>query len=230
MFWLGVSPEPLKRHQLLPDEDDEITIKDAAGALTTTINYALSSRVKANALRISQRLSSEFGVWYDDKHEGSVGESPKPWLGSRLTGTGLCRLMCGGRFDDVRWFADWMRIMASGTTRHLFKSTRPFREVSSGEDLLGISLAALAGACRNNSYMIVSCNSQLDQRRGAVSLHLMLALRFIAEHIRLVGSGKEEQVRTAMYVEFEEGYNNYLESEVWRKAKLMWRTTLGDPV
>ncbi|KAI7750759.1 hypothetical protein M8C21_013061, partial [Ambrosia artemisiifolia] len=76
-----------------------------------------------------------------------------------MTGTGLCRLMCGGRLasserimgpvllgriDDIRWFADWMRIMASGTTRHLFKSTRPFREVSSGEDLLGISLAALA--------------------------------------------------------------------------------------
>ncbi|KAF5781679.1 putative sterol 3-beta-glucosyltransferase [Helianthus annuus] len=62
MFWLGVSPEPLKRHQLLPDEDDEITIKEAAGALTTAISYALSSQVKSNALQISRRLASEDGV------------------------------------------------------------------------------------------------------------------------------------------------------------------------
>ncbi|KAK1440331.1 hypothetical protein QVD17_06156 [Tagetes erecta] len=62
MFWLGVSPEPLKRNHLLPDEDDEITIKEAASAVTTAINYALSSQVKATALQISQRLSSEDGV------------------------------------------------------------------------------------------------------------------------------------------------------------------------
>lgn len=59
MFWLGVSPEPLKRNHLLPDEDDEITIKEAASVVTTAINYALSSQVKATALQISQRLSSE---------------------------------------------------------------------------------------------------------------------------------------------------------------------------
>ncbi|KAL8205848.1 hypothetical protein R6Q57_009399 [Mikania cordata] len=62
MFWLGVSPEPLKRTHLLPDEDDEITIKEAASALTTAINYTLSNQVKENALHISQRLSSEDGV------------------------------------------------------------------------------------------------------------------------------------------------------------------------
>lgn len=59
MFWLGLSPEPLKRNQLLPEEDDEITIKDAASALSRAINFALSSKVKANASEIAQRLTCE---------------------------------------------------------------------------------------------------------------------------------------------------------------------------
>ncbi|KAI3770330.1 hypothetical protein L6452_01458 [Arctium lappa] len=62
MFWLGVSPEPLKRTQLLPDEDDEISIKEAASGLARAIDHALSSQVKANALEIAQRLSSEDGM------------------------------------------------------------------------------------------------------------------------------------------------------------------------
>lgn len=62
MFWLGVSPEPLKRNQLLPDEDADISIMEAASALTRSIDYALSSQVKATASKISQRLSSEDGV------------------------------------------------------------------------------------------------------------------------------------------------------------------------
>lgn len=62
MFWLGVSPEPLKRTQLLPDEDGEISIKEAASGLARAIDYALSSQVKANASEITQRLSSEDGV------------------------------------------------------------------------------------------------------------------------------------------------------------------------
>ncbi|KVI10997.1 UDP-glucuronosyl/UDP-glucosyltransferase [Cynara cardunculus var. scolymus] len=44
MFWLGVSPEPLKRTQLLPDEDDETSIKEAACGLARAIDYALSSQ------------------------------------------------------------------------------------------------------------------------------------------------------------------------------------------
>ncbi|KAI3699074.1 hypothetical protein L2E82_43090 [Cichorium intybus] len=60
MFWLGVFPEPLKRNQLLTDEDDDISIIEAASALTKSIDYALSAQVKPNVSKISQRLSSEF--------------------------------------------------------------------------------------------------------------------------------------------------------------------------
>ncbi|PWA46311.1 UDP-glucuronosyl/UDP-glucosyltransferase [Artemisia annua] len=59
MFWLGVSPEPLKRNQLLPDEDDAVCMKEAANALTCAIACALSSQMRANAYKIAQRLSSE---------------------------------------------------------------------------------------------------------------------------------------------------------------------------
>lgn len=62
MFWLGVSPEPLKRNQLLPDEDHAVCIKEAANALTSAIDCALSSQIRANAYKIAQRLSSEDGV------------------------------------------------------------------------------------------------------------------------------------------------------------------------
>nr|XP_043622909.1 sterol 3-beta-glucosyltransferase UGT80B1 [Erigeron canadensis] len=62
MFWVGVSPEPLKRNQLLPNEDDEISIKEAANSLARSIDYALSAKVKSKALEIARRLSSEDGV------------------------------------------------------------------------------------------------------------------------------------------------------------------------
>ncbi|XP_071725618.1 sterol 3-beta-glucosyltransferase UGT80B1 isoform X2 [Rutidosis leptorrhynchoides] len=62
MFWLGVSPEPLKRNQLLPNEDDEISIKEAAYDLGRAIDYALSFKAKLNASEMGQRLSSEDGV------------------------------------------------------------------------------------------------------------------------------------------------------------------------
>ena len=59
MFWLGVSPEPLQRNYLLPDEDDAVCVKEAANALTSAIDSAISSQIKANAYKISQNLSSE---------------------------------------------------------------------------------------------------------------------------------------------------------------------------
>ena len=59
MFWLGVSPEPLQRNHLLPDEDDAVCVKEAANALTSAIDSAISSQIKANAYKISQKLSSE---------------------------------------------------------------------------------------------------------------------------------------------------------------------------
>ncbi|KAA8536524.1 hypothetical protein F0562_029002 [Nyssa sinensis] len=62
MFWLGVAPEPLKRNHLLPDEDDDAGIREAATMLARAINYALSSKVKSRALEIARRISLKDGV------------------------------------------------------------------------------------------------------------------------------------------------------------------------
>lgn len=59
MFWLGVSPEPLKRNHLVPDDLNDSTIKEAAKSLSDAINYALSSEVKARAIEISKRITLE---------------------------------------------------------------------------------------------------------------------------------------------------------------------------
>ncbi|CAH1424284.1 unnamed protein product [Lactuca virosa] len=80
MFWLGVAPEALKRNQLVPHEDDDISIKEAAIALTKAIDFALSSQVKENASKIAQRLSSEDGVLEAVemlKQSNNASQSPK---------------------------------------------------------------------------------------------------------------------------------------------------------
>lgn len=59
MFWIGVAPEPLKRHQLLPDTDDDGSIKKAANVLSEAINCALSPEVRERALDIAKRISIE---------------------------------------------------------------------------------------------------------------------------------------------------------------------------
>ncbi|MED6157436.1 hypothetical protein PIB30_023007 [Stylosanthes scabra] len=62
MHWLGVSPEPLSRNHLVPDKNDETSIQEAAHVLSKAIRDALSSRVKARAAEISERISLEDGV------------------------------------------------------------------------------------------------------------------------------------------------------------------------
>ncbi|KAM7478888.1 hypothetical protein LguiA_027101 [Lonicera macranthoides] len=62
LFWLGVGPEPLKRHHLVPDEVDEKGIKEAASILARAIDYALSPEIKARASEIAEKLSLEDGV------------------------------------------------------------------------------------------------------------------------------------------------------------------------
>ncbi|KAK9110555.1 hypothetical protein Sjap_018615 [Stephania japonica] len=62
MFWLGVSPEPLHKDHLLPDEDDEISIRRAATSLSNAIRLALSPDTKALAADLARRISSEDGV------------------------------------------------------------------------------------------------------------------------------------------------------------------------
>ncbi|KAM3762498.1 hypothetical protein ACB098_01G350800 [Castanea mollissima] len=62
MFWLGVAPEPLKRDQLLPDKNDDMSIREAANVLSRAINDALSPKVKACARELAERISLENGV------------------------------------------------------------------------------------------------------------------------------------------------------------------------
>ncbi|XP_050272622.1 sterol 3-beta-glucosyltransferase UGT80B1 isoform X3 [Quercus robur] len=62
MFWLGVAPEPLKRDQLLPDQNDDMSIREAANVLSRAINDALSPKVKACAIELAERISLENGV------------------------------------------------------------------------------------------------------------------------------------------------------------------------
>lgn len=62
MHWLGVSPEPLSRNHLLPDKNDDTSIREAAHVLSLAIRDALSSTVKARAAEIAQRILLEDGV------------------------------------------------------------------------------------------------------------------------------------------------------------------------
>ncbi|KAI8532182.1 hypothetical protein RHMOL_Rhmol11G0193500 [Rhododendron molle] len=59
MFWLGVAPEPLKRNYLLPDENDDVCVMEAANMLARAINYALAPEGKACASEIAELLSHE---------------------------------------------------------------------------------------------------------------------------------------------------------------------------
>ncbi|XP_061337197.1 sterol 3-beta-glucosyltransferase UGT80B1 isoform X2 [Gastrolobium bilobum] len=62
MYWLGVSPEPLSRNHLLPDKNDDGSVQEAARVLSPAIHDALSSRVKAHAAEIAERILLEDGV------------------------------------------------------------------------------------------------------------------------------------------------------------------------
>ncbi|KAJ0037515.1 hypothetical protein Pint_22258 [Pistacia integerrima] len=62
MFWLGVAPEPLKRHLLVPENEDDKTIKESAELLSECIRYALSPELKACAKKIAERISVEDGI------------------------------------------------------------------------------------------------------------------------------------------------------------------------
>lgn len=62
MFWLGVSPEPLKRDDMVPIDGKYTTINEAAEKLARSISYALSPEVRACALEVAERLSLEDGV------------------------------------------------------------------------------------------------------------------------------------------------------------------------
>ncbi|CAI9103903.1 OLC1v1002494C2 [Oldenlandia corymbosa var. corymbosa] len=62
MFWIGVAPEPLKRNHLIPDNDEDFHIKEAADAVVTAINSALSVEMRKRALDISEKISFEDGV------------------------------------------------------------------------------------------------------------------------------------------------------------------------
>lgn len=59
MFWLGVAPEPVERNHLVPEKMNDSGIRKAAIVLSKAIHDALSPRIKACALRISERISCE---------------------------------------------------------------------------------------------------------------------------------------------------------------------------
>ncbi|XP_031505146.1 sterol 3-beta-glucosyltransferase UGT80A2 isoform X2 [Nymphaea colorata] len=61
MSWLGVAPDPLSRSFLIPDEDDHISISQAANALIQAIRSALSDEIKTRASEVAQKISKE--VW-----------------------------------------------------------------------------------------------------------------------------------------------------------------------
>ncbi|XP_056691561.1 sterol 3-beta-glucosyltransferase UGT80B1 isoform X2 [Spinacia oleracea] len=62
MCWLGVAPESLRRNQLLPENCDDMSIKEGAYALKNAINRAMSPEIKVRALEISEKISLENGV------------------------------------------------------------------------------------------------------------------------------------------------------------------------
>ncbi|XP_066329773.1 sterol 3-beta-glucosyltransferase UGT80B1-like isoform X3 [Miscanthus floridulus] len=62
LHWLGVAPEPLQRQNLVPDNDDALSIHNAADVLVGAIRSALSPEIKTQAARIADRLSFEDGI------------------------------------------------------------------------------------------------------------------------------------------------------------------------
>ncbi|KAK8461437.1 hypothetical protein SEVIR_1G038800v4 [Setaria viridis] len=62
LHWLGVAPEPLQRQHLIPNNDDALSIHNAADVLLGAIRSALSPEIKAQATRIAHKLSYEDGV------------------------------------------------------------------------------------------------------------------------------------------------------------------------
>lgn len=60
MTWLGVSPQPLARNQLLPEEsNDDERIMEAAQVVAKAAYDALSSKARASAMAIAETLSLE---------------------------------------------------------------------------------------------------------------------------------------------------------------------------
>lgn len=62
LSWLGVAPNALERHHLVPDTNDPSSINTAADKLAKAIILALSPTMKEQALKISEILSAEDGV------------------------------------------------------------------------------------------------------------------------------------------------------------------------
>ncbi|KAL8088752.1 hypothetical protein AgCh_038511 [Apium graveolens] len=62
MFWLGASPEPLKRCDMVPVDGNYTSIKEAAEKLARSISYALSPEVRACALEVAEKLSLEISI------------------------------------------------------------------------------------------------------------------------------------------------------------------------
>lgn len=78
MFWLGVSPEPLKRNDLIPVDGGYKSIKEAAEKLARSISYALSPEVRACALEVAERLSLEVMLSLEDSNKGIYWFSSSP--------------------------------------------------------------------------------------------------------------------------------------------------------
>nr|CAB3446087.1 unnamed protein product [Digitaria exilis] len=62
LHWLGVAPEPLQRQHLIPDNDDALSIHNAADVLLGAIRSVLLPEIKDQATIIANRLSFEDGI------------------------------------------------------------------------------------------------------------------------------------------------------------------------
>eukprot|EP01018_Ginkgo_biloba_P024284 Gb_26820 [translate_table: standard] len=61
MGWIGVSPPPLKRKHLIPDNDTD-SILEAVSALLDAIHVALSGEIIARAADLAERICSEINT------------------------------------------------------------------------------------------------------------------------------------------------------------------------
>ncbi|KAK1306781.1 hypothetical protein QJS10_CPA10g00556 [Acorus calamus] len=62
MFWLGLAPEPLQKHHLVPEDNDATSIEQASQALMKSIRSALSSDMKSCAYETAKTIIQEDGV------------------------------------------------------------------------------------------------------------------------------------------------------------------------
>lgn len=84
LHWLGVAPEPLQRQHLIPDNDDALSIHNAADVLLGAIRSVLLPEIKDQATIIANRLSFEVSCVNGAPHNHCINYQGYSHVGQHL--------------------------------------------------------------------------------------------------------------------------------------------------